>query len=349
MQMVRSADGFVVSHEETLGTVSNGATATFLLVGKTNGYAINAGSSYTFPWLSGIARHFEKYQLHELQFTLVSSNPLTHAGQVFFCLDGDTTDVPPTSPAEMLAMKWSRVASVINGLKFSFDRKQCSLLHEPMKRAYVKEVTGADAFPRSSTVGRAYVAIDAPQASTFTLKVRYSIELSEPQLVPSGSVAPQQIYADTAFTQNVWNRFTSIPTPSPILGMAPSTLVTGIAAIDLNKVGEVVQSEVSLKDLTSTDVMETVVDGRNIFYSILDSFGQTLYNIDPTVSNAVFTRAHLSKMGTVASDDYVSGGGITLLIDAIRSAYPLARWIAPAFALYASGTYTPSWTVSTEL
>lgn len=153
----------------------------FSIVGKANGYAINPGSVHTFPWLAGIARRFEKYRFHHLEFTLVPNAPVTFAGRMFMALDTDPLDPPPGSIAEFTTNRYQTSSLVYQQCRLRLDKKDCEVLHTPYKFAFVKQQTGADPPGRSSTVGRLYLASSAGQAgTTATLRVRGLVELMTP-------------------------------------------------------------------------------------------------------------------------------------------------------------------------
>ena len=64
-------------------------------------YNINAGDGTTFPWLSGIANRFEKYQFTKLKFTYRPSCPTTTAGGLSLCAIYDPADDIPSDRASL--------------------------------------------------------------------------------------------------------------------------------------------------------------------------------------------------------------------------------------------------------
>lgn len=53
-------------------------------------YDINAGDKQSFPWLSSIARSFDKYRLTNLQFKYVPVVPTTTVGDIAMVFIGDS-------------------------------------------------------------------------------------------------------------------------------------------------------------------------------------------------------------------------------------------------------------------
>lgn len=65
---------------------------------------INPADGATFPWLSGVARKYEKYRFRKLKFTMVPHAPTTASGTLGMYVDYDPSDVPAPTAAAFL--KW---------------------------------------------------------------------------------------------------------------------------------------------------------------------------------------------------------------------------------------------------
>jgi hypothetical protein len=63
-------------------------------------YPINPASPRTFPWLSYIARLYDKYRFHSLKFIYVNSVSTQTEGNLMMSLDYDTLDAAPKSLVE---------------------------------------------------------------------------------------------------------------------------------------------------------------------------------------------------------------------------------------------------------
>jgi hypothetical protein len=63
-------------------------------------FPINPASPRTFPWLSYIARLYDKYRFHSLKFIYVNSVSTQQEGNLMMSLDYDTLDAAPKSLVE---------------------------------------------------------------------------------------------------------------------------------------------------------------------------------------------------------------------------------------------------------
>lgn len=90
---------------------------------------INPALSSSFPWLSNIARMFDKYQFHRLVFHYKTFVPTSTAGSVSLAYDPDTLDSPPFN-AETLTheAKWS-TNSVWKSFSISIDCSKNGFLY----------------------------------------------------------------------------------------------------------------------------------------------------------------------------------------------------------------------------
>lgn len=68
---------------------------------KADSYVINPADSVTFPWLSSIAKLFDKYKFHKLRFFFVNNSPTSIAGNVTMAVDFDTLDSTPANGTQM--------------------------------------------------------------------------------------------------------------------------------------------------------------------------------------------------------------------------------------------------------
>jgi hypothetical protein len=87
-----------IKQSERVATITANSTATFF---KADGFVLNPANPATFPWLSSIAKLFDKYKFHKLRFTYVNNAPTDHPGNVSIAVDFDTLDATPASSAAM--------------------------------------------------------------------------------------------------------------------------------------------------------------------------------------------------------------------------------------------------------
>jgi hypothetical protein len=68
---------------------------------KADSYVLNPADSVTFPWLSSIAKLFDKYKFHKLRFMFINNSPTSIAGNVTMAVDFDTLDSSPANGTQM--------------------------------------------------------------------------------------------------------------------------------------------------------------------------------------------------------------------------------------------------------
>jgi hypothetical protein len=68
---------------------------------KADTYVMNPADSKTFPWLSSIAKLFDKYKFHKLRFFFINNSPTSIAGNVTMAVDFDTLDSTPANGTQM--------------------------------------------------------------------------------------------------------------------------------------------------------------------------------------------------------------------------------------------------------
>jgi hypothetical protein len=83
---------------ERIGTVVSHSTASTY---KADGYVINPANGTTFPWLSNMAKLFDKYRFHSLKFIYINNSPTSIAGNVTMGVDFDVYDATPANGTAM--------------------------------------------------------------------------------------------------------------------------------------------------------------------------------------------------------------------------------------------------------
>jgi hypothetical protein len=68
---------------------------------KADTFVLNPADSVTFPWLSSIAKLFDKYKFHKLRFFFINNSPTSIAGNVTMAVDFDTLDSTPANGTQM--------------------------------------------------------------------------------------------------------------------------------------------------------------------------------------------------------------------------------------------------------
>lgn len=325
---VLSKGHVIINHSELVDTIT-AQSNTFSIYGKLNGYAINAGSAFTFPWLYKVARCYDKYRFHSLKFTLKSRNPVTFSGSVFLALDTDTTDPPPTTSSQMMSMRYSKTAIVYDSLELSLSGRDCIDLHRPMTYGYVKERNGPDALPNVSTVGRLFFASSLTQTSNFDLYVTYTVELMDAQLTPD-AVGKGQLAGSQTLKSNQQPQFI-VPPEGGFTGYValpvgePSAL-----AIDLKKIqGRLLETILAGRDGTGQYGPGQIFGLDGVAYTIMDEGFQRLINNVSQSSTVPFKVDSGFGQTGAEFDDKADGTYFTWDIEEMLRLYPTARYLVP--------------------
>jgi hypothetical protein len=164
-----------IQETERIGTITANSNAGSF---KADGFTINPANTTTFPWLSSIAKLYDKYKFHKLRFSYINNAPTSVAGNVSLAVDFDTLD---TSPATSIAMS--------NLAKFkTFAPWKSETLEIPVNRRgnnlwLFTEDTQAQSDTKvdlkTYNLGKFYVSTEGMSASQVAgyLVVEYDVEL----------------------------------------------------------------------------------------------------------------------------------------------------------------------------
>jgi hypothetical protein len=86
--------------------------ASFDLSTTANAFRISPLDGGTFPYLSALARMYDKYKVNNLRFVIVSSSGTAATGRYYMCWDPSVVDKAPSSSVDAMAMKYSVTAPV---------------------------------------------------------------------------------------------------------------------------------------------------------------------------------------------------------------------------------------------
>jgi hypothetical protein len=328
----------------------------FNIFGKNNGYAINAGSAFTFPWLSTLARNFEKYRFTNLSFQLETASPTVYGGRLFMMLDLDTTDAPPVSVEQMMNSRYKASGVVYRNIAMDIGPAGCNEMHANFPHAFVKERDGADDYPRSSTVARLFVAGMVDQDSTVTLKVSYTVQLYTPQMLVVQDVESNVMNAGYNLTGQTQTHVPLISNLNPIISPVHIGAQDPAAGIDLSKNWDrVINIAAGLKDGSSTLTPGEMVSGIvwNLFDKNMVHLAQWDHaDQDDAKVGAPRFEAYSSPPVLAAGGDVEAGFAQKFVVPAILAAYPQARFLYPLvqIALAARRSLQRPWVrVKTEL
>lgn len=167
-----------VSHTEMLGGFEAG------VAGVPATYA-TVQPATLFPWCSGIARNFEKYEVHALKFRYEPTSGTNTGGAAFMLFDTDPyDDIPATIPDMMSSSlsvscnNWSRMSLTIPpSILKSYHR-------------YFTRIGGVPGDLKTYDVGKLIIANSTVGGVTGNIFVDYDITFHVPQVsvVPSGHI-----------------------------------------------------------------------------------------------------------------------------------------------------------------
>lgn len=174
---------------------------------------LNPANSSMFPWLSKVARNYEKYTIHKVHVTLVSNNPTTTGGWIAAGIDRDSSDPAPYSKQDLMNLGYARADAVWSGFEFECPSDDCV-------RFVDSNTSSSD--QRLVDFGKLYLAGFSSTANN-TVDVYISYEVSF--FIPSASYTTGEIInTSNLWTSSTWYTGNEIYGPQ-ILG--PSTLGAG--------------------------------------------------------------------------------------------------------------------------
>lgn len=219
-----SGNSVRLKHREYIGDIYAGANNSFSIAA----YAVQPGSSTSFPFLSQISENFSKYKFHGLIYEFVSTTSPYLAGgsmgSVIMAMQYDAALPAFATKPQMENSDFAISARPDNCIMYGVECKD-QLLNGLFVRGAATTVTQPINF---TDLGTMYVAVQnttiAQGASLGELWVTYDIELGIPLISPSR-------YGWSRFT---YNNVASVQPTAPILANASSagnnTLFTAVVA-----------------------------------------------------------------------------------------------------------------------
>jgi len=352
----KSTNSIRIHRREFVGTASNGSTVNTFTVTPLSqnipGYDFNPSCSTMFPWLSGMAKCYERFRFHSLKFEFVPSNATTTAGRYYAAVDYDYDDAVALSQQNFMANVTAVEAPVWQSSSMSCDP---NALHRDMPYRFVSFTQrGLNVESRTMFGGYLMIGFHTPTTGCLIdIWVEYDIELVTPVLdediiqdVPisqstavtdlttaSGAVywGPQNItdtFAGNGPVTKVSSGVAGCPNFSLSLGGSLQQLKDGldISKMDfkgaLRMVAQAAIAGVTPASIIGTNLLNTVV-------AIFDSFGSYLgvvHSMPRTITTAgPVTQSELSTAGKYARWD------INLPLKDFKTYYPTARYLVPYF------------------
>jgi hypothetical protein len=205
---------------------------------------INPGQASTFPWLSTIAKQYEKYRFKSLRFIykpeVTQFNPTSSAvGKVMMSCDYDASDSPPSSKQQVEDTMPHADCMPYEQLVLALDPSE---LHKNSDAKFVRPAGlpgGTDI--KTYDAGILYVSNQGQTANAVNLgelHVMYTVELSVPVL-ESTNKAPVN-YQVTSF-QDTSAALTTNISYQPLLAAAASGTVVNVNGLGVvNTAGSIV-------------------------------------------------------------------------------------------------------------
>lgn len=171
-----------IKRREFVCSFGNGANLGFYMVPQsvnTPGWDFNPGCSSLFPWLSGIATHFERFRFRGLNFKFVSSAATSNPGRYYAAIDYDYDDAPANDKVSMMGNRTANEATIWQPMQINAN---VASLHRDMPTKFVSSYArGNYVEPRTAYCGFLMVAIDTTQADRlFDMWVEYDVDLITP-------------------------------------------------------------------------------------------------------------------------------------------------------------------------
>lgn len=198
--ITNKGDRTYVRHREMVRDVPLGTTASMKRKalgqpGLTSGFEvdgigrINPGNKQLFPYLSTIAKGFEKYTFKDLAFELLTMAPTSAQGSMMLAVDMDAADRDPASKRELLNFEGAARGPVWDQIVRCVVPKRLLSLAENIGHFIRDETIPQGADIKTYDTGKLIVASDDLAAdATAELWASYDVELSVPTLeedVPS--------------------------------------------------------------------------------------------------------------------------------------------------------------------
>lgn len=165
---------------------------------KVSSYSVNPGQSALFPWLSVMAKNYEKYSFEYLEFYFrprVSGYAAAgQRGQVIMSFDYDASDVPPTSKQQMEATH-----PHTDDMPYKEQRLKLSPNDlTPKEGKFVRpglQPTNTDI--KTYDAGLLHVATEGMEVEAFIgeLRVRYKVHLRVPVMEALDNFKPSKFIA----------------------------------------------------------------------------------------------------------------------------------------------------------
>jgi len=214
--MTNGADGSIrIRRKEMAAAIDVPSVVGFSVIPDslaTPGLDLSPSEERLFPWLSGLAANYERFQFHNVKFELVSSNPTTVGGRIYMAVDYDYDDAVGLTAVSVMGNRTATQGPVWQSLSLSCDSRQ---LHPDVPWKYCSTLHRTSPEPRTAYSGFLIIAAAGLQSAChFDLWVEYDVTLQLPTSESfSGQIARGSVqgFADilptdlTVTTGSGWN------------------------------------------------------------------------------------------------------------------------------------------------
>jgi len=183
----------IINHKEYITEIVGGVNFT------PASFNINPGLSSTFPWLSSVARNFEKYKFRHCNFRYEPEAATTAPGSVMMSVDIDAADAPPVTKAMIMTVKDAQRAPTWSNCETTIPERVAELFVRTTGNPAGTDIKTYDA-------GKLTVATQGQSASGAVgeLYVDYCVELHVPQFPPSDIATTTMISNVTTSNTNIF-------------------------------------------------------------------------------------------------------------------------------------------------
>lgn len=352
---INGKDSFVVSRREFCGTLTAATTGFSLteISKQDNGYDLNPSCPFLFPWLSGIARNFERFRFKKLAFDVVANMPSTTGGTMYAAVDYDFDDAVATNELTMM-----NNADAVSGPLWKNFRLQANpaSLNRDLPYRYIASTGRSVVDNRTAYAGFLMIAFTcAATPCTAQLYVDYEVELTTPStdemvhqdILPTAPFPSSAGLTTVVGGQNVGLVPLAEATfpPGPIKIVVPGTVGTpvmrtiygagtllhdlAISLVGAKRAGVLeLMTNFLVTGISPATILSNVV---NVVYSIFDSKGNYLSGLTGIgTSHGSYPMA----IGPLTPADIATVGHtvvhkISTDLDQLLASFPQAAYLAP--------------------
>jgi len=279
---------------------------------------INPGQASTFPWLSTIAKQYEKYCFKSLQFVykpeVTQFNPTSSAvGKVMLSCDYDAADSPPASKQQVEDTDPHADCMPYEKMTLILDPREC---HKNSDAKFVRPagLPGGNDI-KTYDCGNLYVSNQGQTGNGVNLgelHVVYTVELSVP-ILESQNKAPNNLQVTSL--QDTTASLTTATPYQPLFAAAGSTTVVNVNGIGVvNTAGSIVPPVGNYMWFLNVEVDASGFNLTDVA-AVLEKNGNQQGPTGLLQSNAV-----LAEHVSVSLQGYISCNGtdaITVIVEAI--------------------------------